>query len=162
MRYRDEPLLEKICESFMTSKTVNVQTITNLLYILGKFQYSPNATQRAGEPNAFMQRCASIIKSEVTLSSEIACRNLWNFYAVNYYDPELFDIFGKVIVKNHEILSEIDVANAFRAFAHFKHTGTPQAEATLESLVRRSIRDLQSWRMQTIAQVSNSLAELEV
>ena len=54
------------------------------------------------------------------------------------------------------------MANALRAFAHFQHTKTEQAATTLESLVRRSIREIQGWRMQTIAQVANSLAELDV
>ena len=44
MRYRNEDVIEKICESFMVSKVVNIQTVTNLLYILGKFQFSPKST----------------------------------------------------------------------------------------------------------------------
>jgi len=34
MRYRDEPLMDRLCASFHKP---NAQTLTNLLYILGKF-----------------------------------------------------------------------------------------------------------------------------
>ena len=162
MRYRDETVLEKACSAFMASKTLNVQTMTNLLYILAKFKYAPFSTQKDGEKNAFFLKCSTILKSELALSSDLACRNLWNFYALNYYEPELFDLLGSIIVKHHDKLSEIDVANAFKAFAFFKHTQTEQAAITLESLVRRTIREVNGWRMQTIAQVSNSLADLDV
>ena len=147
MRYRDETVLEKACSAFMASKTLNVQTMTNLLYILAKFKYAPFSTQKDGEKNAFFLKCSTILKSELALSSDLACRNLWNFYALNYYEPELFDLLGSIIVKHHDKLSEIDVANAFKAFAFFKHTQTEQAAITLESLVRRTIREVNGWRM---------------
>ena len=58
----------------------------------------------------------------MALPVDLACRNLWNFYALEHYDPQLFDKFAEIIFKNHDKVSEVDVANALSAFMHFKHT----------------------------------------
>lgn len=144
MKYRDETVLEKACEVFLKSgakgTTTNAQSLTNLLYVLSKFKYTPMTGSVQGEPNAFMTKCAGLLKAEPSLPVELACRNLWHFYSLNHYDPALLDSFGTIIVKNHDKLSEVDIANAVRAFAHFKHVESEQAGATLESLVRSSIK----------------------
>jgi hypothetical protein len=49
---------------------------------------------------------------------------LWNLYALDHYDERLYDKLGKVLMENYDKLSDIDVANALRAFSHFKHTQT--------------------------------------
>ena len=81
---------------------------------MAKFKYQPD--------QAFLKKSAENLKSELALPVDIACRNLWNFYALEYYDSQLFDKFSDIIVKNHEKVSELDVANALSAFLHFKHT----------------------------------------
>lgn len=78
---------------------------------------------------------------------DMACRNLWNFYSLNYYDRQLFDMISDIIVKNHDKVSELDVANALSAFLHFKHTESPSAIACLESLIRTTIRNAKSYKL---------------
>jgi hypothetical protein len=109
-----------------------------------------------------MNRVSEILLSEPAIPIEQAGRNLWNMYALEHYDERLYDKLGKVLVQNYDKLGEIDVANAFRAFAHYKHTHTEQAAETLESLVRTTIRNLSGWKVQSIAVVCNSLAELDI
>jgi hypothetical protein len=94
-----------------------------------------------------LKRAAAILKSELVLPVDIACRNLWNFQALNYYDKAMFDLFGKIIVKNFGALSEVDVANSLSSFAHFKHIDTSQAAETLESLVKVTIRNCKDYRL---------------
>lgn len=59
-------------------------------------------------------------------------------------------------------MKEVDVANALRSFAHFKHFGTETALSCLESLVRTTIKSAQGYKLKTLAVISNSLAELNV
>jgi hypothetical protein len=59
-------------------------------------------------------------------------------------------------------LSELDVANALSAFLHFKHSTSPSAVSCLESLIRTTIRNAKSYKMQTIGVISNALAEMEI
>ena len=94
-----------------------------------------------------MKRAAAILKSELVLPVDLVCRNLWNFQSLNYYDKAMFDLFGKIIVKNYDTLSEVDVANSLSSFAHFKHIDTSQAAATLESLVKITIRNCKDYRL---------------
>lgn len=94
-----------------------------------------------------LKKSVEALKSELTLSSDLACRNLWNLQALNYYDKAAFDLFSEIIVKNHTKLSEIDVANALSSLAHFKHVGTEAAVSCLESLIKVTIRHAKEYRM---------------
>ena len=87
------------------------------------------------------------MKAEPALPFELACRNLWNLYSLDHHDKELFDKFAVLIAKNHDQLMEIDVANALRAFSHFHHTDSEAAASCLESLVKVTIRQANSWRL---------------
>jgi hypothetical protein len=84
-----------------------------------------------------MNKCISILKKEQVLPVVVVCRNLWNFYGLNYFDKELYDKFSTVIVKNHDKLNEIDVANAFKSYAHFNYVNYP----ALESLIKNTIQN---------------------
>lgn len=57
MRYRDEPLMDRLSASFHRP---NAQTLTNLLYILGKFHYKPS-------DSTFLERSAALLKAEPAL-----------------------------------------------------------------------------------------------
>ena len=59
-------------------------------------------------------------------------------------------------------MSELDVANALSAFLHFKHSTSPSAVACLESLIRTTIRNAKTYKLQTIGVISNALAEMEI
>lgn len=51
MKYRNELILDKACDSFMnTSNTgTNIATLTNFLYVLGKFKYVPQVFSADGK-----------------------------------------------------------------------------------------------------------------
>jgi hypothetical protein len=71
LRYQDEELLDIACSQIMQSKVANPQILTNFLYILAKSKYTPE--------ESFMRKAAALLKSELVLPVDLACRNLWNF-----------------------------------------------------------------------------------
>ena len=154
LKYRDDEMLEMACESMIRAKNPNAASITNLLYLLAKFNFEPK--------EEFMKKCTDLLKAEPALTVGFASRNLWNLYALNYYDKKLFDKFGSIIVKDFKDMREVDVANALCAFAHFKHMDTEIAAETLESLIKISIRNIMNYKTQSIAVITNALADLEV
>ena len=100
MRFRDEELLDLACAGVLKNPRTNSQAITNLLYFLAKFKYLPLSPD-GSEKNLFLGKCCAILKAEPVIPLDKTCRNLWNLYALDHYDPELFDKFGEIIVKNH-------------------------------------------------------------
>ena len=57
---------------------------------------------------------------EPKLKAYTACRNLWNLYALDYYDKPAMDRFSRVILETKpDQLHDLDIANAVRSFAHF-------------------------------------------
>ncbi len=66
-----------------------------------------------------MEAAAGILTQEPVLPIGIVCRNLWNFYSLDYYDESLFNKFCGVIRKEAKHLGELDVANAFIALSGF-------------------------------------------
>lgn len=105
-----------------------------------------------------MQKCVDILNNEPVLTLPQVCRNLWNFQALQFYDKPLFTKFGDIIVKNHDKMSETDVANAARAFAEFEHV---QYEAIV-SIMKLTIKNCEEWRLQSLAVIANSLSKLEI
>ena len=71
-------------------------------------------------------------------------------------------MFSDIIVKNHDKVSELDVANALSSFLHFKHSSSDSAIACLDSLIRTTIRNAKSYKLQTLGVISNALAEMEI
>jgi hypothetical protein len=131
MKYRDEVMLQNICkylyeQDFKAWPDVN--TLTRMLYFIAKFKFFPDLPkhERNDSPyyNPFFCSVTDYLLSEPTISVDSAARNLWNMYALNHYNQHLFDKLGKVLSDNYKEVSELDVANALRAFAHFKHMDT--------------------------------------
>lgn len=56
LKYRDIDILKFTCELIITNKITNISSITNILYILSKFQYRPS--EGGHEDNLFMSKCA--------------------------------------------------------------------------------------------------------
>jgi ribosomal protein L25 (general stress protein Ctc) len=55
-------------------------------------------------------------------------------------------------------MNELDVANAMRAFAHFKYINYE----AMESLIKVSIKHAQEYKLQSLAVITNSLAQLDI
>jgi len=57
---------------------------------------------------------------EPKLETYIACRNLWNLYALGRRSEAGLKLFAEVIQNSDPSkLNELDLANSLRAFAHF-------------------------------------------
>lgn len=89
----------------------------------------------------------------------MACRNLWNLYAFDYYDKQALERFSQVIIEaKPDQLNELDIADAVRSFAHFKHMDYD----VLEVLLKQSIRRADTFKLQTLSVILNSFAELDI
>jgi hypothetical protein len=92
----------------------------------------------------------------------MVCRNLWNLQALDHYDGPLFDKFSQIIIKNHDKMEELDVANTFSAFSHFMTKLNKPAHECLESLIRITIRNAKDYNTQTLAVITKSLADMDI
>lgn len=89
----------------------------------------------------------------------LSCRNLWNLYALDYKSEAALQQFSDVIMATKpDALNEIDVAHSLRAFAHFKF----KRYECIESILKLSIRKADIYKVQTLADVIHSLAELDI
>jgi len=89
LRFRDEEILNMACKDVTMGRLSQVQSLTNLLYVLAKFKYLPDLSPTKPNENKFdvkeslfMQKCTDILKKELVLPLPLVCRNLWNFYAL--------------------------------------------------------------------------------
>jgi hypothetical protein len=142
MNFRDLEMLRDTCEYIKKGQISNISSITNILYVLAKFHYKPLLDQ-GQEDKEVMEKCVKIFKSELVLPVSIVCRNLWNFYGLHYFDKDLYDKFSTVIVSNHDKLNEIDIANAFKSFAHFNYVNYP----VLEVLIKNTIQNCHTYKL---------------
>ena len=72
-----------------------------------------------------MLKCATLFKEEVVIPLPVCCKNLWNMFALQFYDKDLFNKFGDIVGKQSEELHEKEMVTVFRSFAYFKHTNQP-------------------------------------
>ncbi|CDW89579.1 UNKNOWN [Stylonychia lemnae] len=152
-------IFDMTAHAILTDKMRGANIITNALYVMAKGKYLLEDNKLAKDKkDVLMSKCASLLKNQVALPIKIACRNLWNFAALKYYDKELFDQFSQIIIKNQSNLTETDVANSMNSFAEVKHEHYP----ALESLIRITIRDCETYNHQSLAVILNALAKLEI
>ena len=96
-------------------KFTNLNQLTNALYVLGKFKF------RSADQNKFVEQAVLKLKAEPKLEIKLACRNLWNLFALDFKSEVAMKLFSDVIMRVGEPykLNELDIANSLRAFAHF-------------------------------------------
>ena len=88
-------------------------TLTNLLYALGKSQYKHI-------DNKYLTVALDQILQEPKIDIYLCSRNLWNLYALDFKHEEALQKFSEcIIAADGDKLNEVDIANALRAFAHF-------------------------------------------
>ena len=87
-----------------------------MLYIFAKMKFvSKEDTNRL-----YIRKALDVILSEPVLPHGLACRNLWNLYALDYFDEAVLTKLSDVVQHTKpEKLSEIDIAHTLRALAHF-------------------------------------------
>ena len=84
------------------------------MYWFGKFKW------RSTIDNDYIQVALATILKEPALTPYIVTRNMWNLYALDYYDKVAMERFSEVILQSDaDKLHDLDIANAVRSFAHF-------------------------------------------
>ena len=101
----------------------------------------------------------SVILKEPKITSYTAARNLWNLFAIDYFDKQAMERFSQVLLDcEPEKLHHLDIANALRSFAHFHYLDYD----CLEVLIKETIKRAEKFEMQTLAVILNSLAALDI
>ena len=114
MHLKDENILEIFAQRIRDGKYRQVNHLTNILYWFGKFKF------RSAGDNVYIQKAMDIILSEPALTPYIATRNMWNLYALDYYDKVTMERFSEVIIQSEaDKMHDLDISNAVRSFAHF-------------------------------------------
>ncbi len=150
LKLPDESILNDTIRLIKMDKITNINQLTNVLYILAKFK-----CQSGDYIDFAIQRFAKEPKLEV----RIACRNLWNLFALDHKSEAGLKLFADVIQKGDSSkLNELDLANSLRAFAHFQYVNFD----CLEMLLKQSIRSASEMKLKSLAVVVNSFAELDV
>jgi hypothetical protein len=54
---------------------------------------------RSQNGDEYLRTASQLLLAEPTITSYIACRNLWNFYAFDYHDKVMLERFSKVIME---------------------------------------------------------------
>ena len=149
---RDTNLLESVAQQVSRGEIYKINTLTNILYVFAKFNFSPQS------PNFFEKvvGCLKLQKDELDLKT--VSRNMWQFFQLNFYDRELFDIFCQIIVKNDGNFHHKDTANALQSLACFEHFHYD----AMGALIKNTIENCQNFSPQSLAIVCNSLADLGV
>lgn len=133
LRLRDENVLELFATRVNDRQFTQTNHLTQILYWFAKFKW------RSSHGDEYLQTALSILLAEPTITSYTACRNLWNLYAFNFYDKVALERFSQVILDTKpDQLNELDIANAVRSLAHFKHTDYDVLEVLLKQSIRRA------------------------
>ena len=132
-----------------------VNQLTNILYVLTKMRF----TSRQDPDREWVAKSLELLLNEPKLTHVMACRNLWNLYALDYESEDALDRLSQVVMEtNEDKLGEIDIAHTLRAFSHFKY----RKYACIEHLLKITIKKADMYKVQTLADVIHSLAELEI
>ena len=107
----------------------------------------------------YLETAMSLVVKEPKLETRVACRNLWNLFALDYKCPKALARFSQVIIDaKPEELNEMDIANSLRAFATFEHVDY----ACLEKLIKCTIIKIISFNTRSHASILSSLADLDI
>ena len=126
-----------------------------MLYIFAKMKFTSE-----NDPNSeYIDHAIDAILQEPMLPHGLACRNLWNLYALDHYREDALQKLSDIVHQtNPDKLYEIDIAHTLRAFSHFRF----KRYECIESLLKTTIRKADLFKVQTLADVIHSLAELEI
>ena len=89
MRLRDENILELFAQRIRDGKYKQVNHLTNILYWFAKFKW-----RSANGDSEYMQAALATILNEPVLSPYTVARNMWNLYALDYYDKVAMERFS--------------------------------------------------------------------
>lgn len=111
---KDDVILAKTAELLSLRTFTKANAVTNVLYAMGKLGYKPK------ENEMWLVTSIDQILKEPKLDTYLACRNLWNLYALDTKHEVAMQKFAECIFASDvSKMKELDIANAIRAFAHF-------------------------------------------
>ena len=111
LKLADENILNDTVRLIKMDKMSNVNQLTNVLYVLAKFKW------HSGD---YIDVAIERFAKEPKLEPRIACRNLWNLFALGHKSEAGLKLFADVIQNSDPSkLNVLDLANSLRAFAHF-------------------------------------------
>lgn len=98
------------------------------------------------------------MKKEPKLDVKLACRNLWNLYALNHRSEVGLKLFSEILLRVGDAYThtEVDLATAVKCFAHFQY----KDEACIELLLRHTIRQADDMSVRSLASIVKSFADL--
>ena len=87
-----------------------------MLYVFAKFKW------RSKHGDDYIKAGLDVLLKEPKLTSYTAARNLWNLFAIDYFDKPAMERFSQVLIDSEPSkLHDLDIANAVRSFAHFQY-----------------------------------------
>jgi hypothetical protein len=89
------------CNLIMADQIKSIDAITEILSILAKFRYGRNTDFKEGPDAIFMQKIEKIYLGEPVLSQQVACKIMWNLWAIGYESKEVMTHASKFITKGH-------------------------------------------------------------
>ena len=107
---------------------------------------------------AALTSACETLKSHDSLPVKLIARNFWNFYELNHYDKALFEHFCETILSTEDKFHHQDISNTIQALGHFEHLNFK----VMELLIKQTIKDCENFKLQSLAIISNSLADLGV
>ncbi len=135
----------------MLNKIPDPLHLTNALWVLAKSKFKTTS-------NAYIDSAIMQLTKDPELKVVLACRNLWNLYALNHRSEHGLKIFSEIILRDSKFLNEMDIANSVRAFAHFQYMNYD----CLEVLLKLSIRTGNDMKFHSLGVILNSFAELDI
>ena len=81
---------------------------------------------------------------------------MWNLWAIGYNSKPLMTHASKFIINGHQNLTENEVVNCLKTYAHFNFL---DLEAR-DSLVKNALRNSQTYTFKSLAEICESLTSL--
>ena len=93
MKFKDEEMLELFAQRIIEGKFKQINHLTNILHFFAKMKWQ----NKNGDE--YIGAALKIMLKEPKLKAYTACRNLWNLYALDYYDKPAMERFSRVILE---------------------------------------------------------------
>ena len=106
----------------------------------------------------YLDSAVKILLKETDMHPIHACRNLWNFSELRYYNESALKELTGVVMRNQDRLNDVDVANCVKAFSTFQYLDYD----ALEMLLKQSIRHATEMKLFSLAVILDSFAEMDI
>lgn len=129
-------LLGGTCNLIINGKINNLETITEVLYIMARSRYNP---QEQEADAAFMQTVAELyVKEPGKIKLAMIPKAIWSFYAIGHKHKGVLDKFSETIVTDHMHLHMDDAVSIMKAWAYFGYLNLDARDAVVKTVIRNS------------------------